>query len=59
MTEPNEQQIALMRKYKYNPNRNYTLNPANWLVLEETEKELIMLNKRKCRRMVLKKEKME
>ena len=56
MTEPNEQQIELMRKYKYNPKRNPTLNPNNWLVLEETKNELIILNKRKCRRMVLKKE---
>lgn len=56
MTEPNEQQIALMRKYKFNYKRNYSLNPDNWMVLEETETELIILNKRKCRRMVLKKE---
>ena len=56
MTEPNEQQIELMRKFKYNPNRKHTLNPNNWVVLEETETELIILNKRKCRRMTLKKE---
>ena len=56
MTEPNEQQAELIRKYKYNPNRNPTLNPNNWLVLAETEKKLIILNKRKCRRMTLKKE---
>jgi hypothetical protein len=55
MTEPNEQQAELIRKYKYNPNRQHTLNPNNWLVLAETEKKLIILNKRKCRRMTLRK----
>jgi hypothetical protein len=56
MTEPNEQQAELIRKHKYNPNRQHTLNPNNWLVLAETEKKLIILNKRKCRRMTLRKE---
>ena len=51
MTEPNEQQIELMRKYK--------LIPENWMVLEERKKDLIVLCKRKCRRRVLKKEGVE
>ena len=48
MTEPNEEQIELMRKYK--------LIPENWMVFQETRKTLIVLCKRKRRRMVLKKE---
>ena len=48
LTEPNEQQIALMQKYK--------MNPANWVVFSETSKELIVLSKRTSMRKVLKKE---
>lgn len=48
MTEPNEQQIALMQKYK--------MNPANWVVFQETSKKLIVLSKRTSMRKVLQKE---
>ena len=42
MTEPNEQQIALMQKYK--------MNPANWMVLSENSKKLVIKNRRGMRR---------
>ena len=42
MTEPNEQQIALMQKYK--------MNPANWVVFSETKDKLIIKNRRGMRR---------
>ena len=48
MTEPNELQIALMRKHRLNPN--------NWLVLEETDKKLVLITRRKTMRRVLEKE---
>lgn len=48
MTEPNEQQKALMVKHK--------MNPANWVVFSETSKELIVLSKRISMRKVLVKE---
>jgi hypothetical protein len=48
MTEPNEQQIELMQKYK--------MNPANWVVFSESSKELIVLSKRTSMRKVLQKE---
>lgn len=48
MTEPNEQQIALMVKHK--------MNPANWVVFQETGKKLIVLSKRTSMRKVLIKE---
>ena len=48
MIEPNEQQIALMRKHRLNPN--------NWLVLEETDKKLVLITRRKTMRRVLEKE---
>lgn len=48
MTEPNEQQIELMQKYK--------MNPANWVVFSESSKELIVLSKRTSMRKVLIKE---
>lgn len=48
MTEPNEQQIELMQKYK--------MNPANWVVFQETSKKLIVLSKRTKMRKVLVKE---
>lgn len=55
MTEPNEQQEELIRKHTVNPNSKYTLNPDNWMVLEETNKQLVILSKRnKARRVLLK-----
>ena len=50
MTEPNEQQKALIEKHK--------LNPANWLVYAETSKKLVIKNRRGMRR-ELKKEGVE
>ena len=48
MTEPNEQQKTLIEQHK--------LNPANWIVFQETSKKLIVLSKRTSMRKVLKKE---
>ena len=42
MTEPNEQQKALIEHHK--------LNPANWLVYAETREKLIIKNRRGMRR---------
>ncbi len=42
MTEPNEQQIALMVKHKLNPN--------NWMVYAETSTKLVVKNRRGMRR---------
>ena len=44
MTEPNEQQIEIILKHK--------LNPANWLVLYETNNKLVIKNRRGDRRTI-------
>lgn len=55
MTEPNEQQAELIRKQTVNPNSTRTLNPDHWMVLEETNKQLVILSKRtRLRRVLLK-----
>lgn len=51
MTKPNERQAELIRSQTVNPNSTRTLNPENWLVLEETEDKLIILSKRKRKRL--------
>lgn len=51
MTKPNEEQAELIRSQTVNPNSTRALNPANWLVLEETEDKLIILSKRKRKRL--------
>ena len=48
MTYPTEEQEALMRKHR--------LNPDNWKVFEDTKTKLIVLHKHKCMRKVLRKE---
>ena len=48
VTYPTEEQEALMRKHR--------LNPDNWKVFEETKTKLIVLHKHKCMRKVLRKE---
>ena len=47
MTEPNEQQKALIEQHK--------LNPDNWLVYAETSKKLVLLSRRTKQRRVLQK----
>ena len=55
MTEPNEQQAELIRKQTVNPNSTRTLNPDHWGVLEENDKQLVILSKRtRLRRVLLK-----
>jgi hypothetical protein len=46
MTEPNEQQIELMRKYRLNPN--------DCKVLSETKDKLVVLHRRGFRRTIVK-----
>ena len=46
MTEPNEQQIALMRKYRLNPN--------DCKVLFETKDKLVVIHRRGFRRTIVK-----
>lgn len=55
MTKPNEIQAELIRSQTVNPNNTRTLNPENWLVLEETEDKLIILSKRKRKRVEIEK----
>ena len=55
MTKPNERQAELIRSQTVNPNSTRALNPANWLVLEETEDKLIILSKRKRKRLEIEK----
>ena len=47
MTEPTEEQKQFMIKHR--------LRPDTWLVYEETEKELVIISKRRTMRRVLKK----
>jgi hypothetical protein len=55
MTKPNEIQAELIRSQTVNPNSTRALNPENWLVLEDTNEQLIILSKRnKARRVLLK-----
>ena len=56
MTYPTEEQEALIRNHRINPNSDRMLNPDNWLVHEETRTKLIILHKRTKRRRVIKKE---
>lgn len=55
MTKPNEKQAELIRSQTVNRNNTRTLNPENWLVLEEMEDKLIILSKRKRKRLEIEK----